>query len=142
MKLRYLAGFLLLAFTIVTGCSNGSSGNSTPTSPPPEETGRGARAPPPGGLTVGPVDCAGGTAGDFNCSGVSLRKRVANSDMGGGDGNDIWGWVDSASGNEYALMGLTNGTAFVDVSDPENPVFLGHIATNTVEAAWRDIKVY
>jgi choice-of-anchor B domain-containing protein len=81
-------------------------------------------------------------AGDFSCSELSLRKRVPNDAMGGGDGNDIWGWADALTGNEYALMGLTNGTAFVDVTDPENPVFLGHLATNTVEATWRDIKVY
>ena len=81
-------------------------------------------------------------AGDFSCSGLSLRKRVANDAMGGGDGNDIWGWADAQTSNEYALMGLTNGTAFVDVTDPDNPVFLGHLATNTVDAAWRDIKVY
>ena len=81
-------------------------------------------------------------AGDFACSGIDLRKRVANADMGGGDGNDIWGWADPQTANEYALMGLSNGTAFVDVTDPENPVYLGHLATNTVEAAWRDIKVY
>ena len=81
-------------------------------------------------------------AGDFACSGLSLRKRVPNGEMGGGDGNDIWGWADTQTGNEYALMGLTNGTAFVDVTDPDNPVFLGHLATNTVAAAWRDIKVY
>jgi choice-of-anchor B domain-containing protein len=28
------------------------------------------------------------------------------------------------------------------VTDPENPVFLGRLPTNTVESAWRDIKVY
>ena len=97
---------------------------------------------PPPGLSTGPESCIGGMAGNFSCSGMSLRKRVPNDAMGGGDGNDIWGWVDAQTGNEYALMGLTNGTAFVDVTDPENPVFLGHLATNTVEAAWRDIKVY
>ena len=62
--------------------------------------------------------------------------------MGGGDGNDVWGWADAQTGNEYALMGLTNGTAFVDVTDPDNPVFLGRLPTNTVAAPWRDIKVY
>jgi len=40
------------------------------------------------------------------------------------------------------LMGMTNGTAFVDVTDPENPVFLGLLPTETVAASWRDIKVY
>ena len=39
-------------------------------------------------------------------------------------------------------MGLTNGTAFVDVTDPENPAFLGNLPTATVSSAWRDIKVY
>jgi choice-of-anchor B domain-containing protein len=62
--------------------------------------------------------------------------------MGGTEGNDIWGWVDAQTGNEYALMGLSNGTAFVDVSDPEAPVFLGRLPTQTVEVLWRDIKVY
>ena len=37
---------------------------------------------------------------------------------------------------------MTNGTAFVDVSSPENPIFLGRLPTQTVATAWRDIKVY
>ena len=62
--------------------------------------------------------------------------------MGGTGGNDIWGWYDSETGNEYALMGMTNGVAFVDISNPENPVFLGRLPTHTGESPWRDIKVY
>ncbi len=62
--------------------------------------------------------------------------------MGGTVGNDIWGWFDAQSGNEYALMGMTNGTAFVDITNPEVPVFLGRLPTQTVESFWRDIKVY
>ena len=30
--------------------------------------------------------------------------------------NDVWGYVDSQA-NEYAIVGLVNGTSFVDVSD-------------------------
>ena len=62
--------------------------------------------------------------------------------MGGTGGNDIWGWSDAQTGNEYALMGMTNGVAFVDISNPENPVFLGRLPTHTGESTWRDIKVY
>jgi choice-of-anchor B domain-containing protein len=62
--------------------------------------------------------------------------------MNGTVGNDIWGWVDALSGDEYALMGMSNGTAFINITDPENPVFLGNLPTATVESAWRDIKVY
>ena len=125
--------YLIMTLT-AAGCSSSDYGNTTSPPPPPP--------PPPAGLSTGPAACSGGMAGDFACSGLSLRKRVANVDMGGGDGNDIWGWVDAQTGNEYALMGLTNGTAFVDVTDPENPVNLGHLATHTVESPWRDIKVY
>lgn len=62
--------------------------------------------------------------------------------MEGTAGNDIWGWADVDTGGEYAIMGMSNGTAFVDVSNPENPAFLGRLPTRTVESAWRDIKVY
>jgi choice-of-anchor B domain-containing protein len=81
-------------------------------------------------------------AGDFACSGISLRKRVSLPSMGATGGNDVWGWVDTTTNNEYALMGLVNGTAFVDVTDPDNPIFLGTLPTQTVSAVWRDIKVY
>lgn len=90
----------------------------------------------------GPAVCVGGLAGDFACSGVNLEKRVALGDMGGVAGNDIWGWTDGVTGNEYALMGMDNGTAFVDITDPQNPVVLGRLPTATVSSIWRDIKVY
>ena len=62
--------------------------------------------------------------------------------MDGIGGNDIWGWFDTLTGNEYALMGMENGTAFVDVTNPESPVFLGRLPTETSNSPWRDIKVY
>jgi len=40
--------------------------------------------------------------------------------------NDIWGWT-SPAGEEYALSTNSGGVAFVRVTDPENPVFLGRI---------------
>lgn len=57
-------------------------------------------------------------------------------------GSDIWGWTDSVTGVEYALVGLSDGTAFVDISDPVNPVNLGRLPTHTFSSAWRDIKTY
>jgi choice-of-anchor B domain-containing protein len=60
--------------------------------------------------------------------------------MGGSNGsaNGIWGWFDTQSGKEYALLSFgADGTAFVDVSDPDVPVFLGRLLGNS-----RDIKVY
>ena len=62
--------------------------------------------------------------------------------MEGTEGSDIWGWFDAQTGNEYALMGMRNGTAFVDITNPEDPVFLGRLPTQTIERPARDIKVY
>jgi choice-of-anchor B domain-containing protein len=129
-----LAFTVLLALTLIS-CGGGGDGGFTepPTTPPPD---------PPPSLGVGPATCISGNAGDFACSGISLRKRVSLEDMGGTQGNDLWGWFDAQTGKEYALMGLTNGTAFVDISNPELPFFLGQLPTETVDSNWRDIKVY
>jgi choice-of-anchor B domain-containing protein len=40
------------------------------------------------------------------------------------------------------LIGLDNGTAFVDISDTENLIYVGRLPTATTNSAWRDIKVY
>ncbi len=76
------------------------------------------------------------------CANVDLQAFVANSAMGGGNGNDVWGWTDPLTAREYALMGLTTGTSFLDVTDPANPLFLGHLPTHSVNSTWRGIKVY
>ncbi len=39
---------------------------------------------------------------------------------GNSEANDIWGYVDG-NGNEYAIVGLNDGTSIVDVTDPANP---------------------
>ena len=39
-------------------------------------------------------------------------------------------------------MGLDNGTAFIDISDPIEPIYLGKLPTETISTIWRDIKVF
>ncbi|MGB5498202.1 MAG: choice-of-anchor B family protein, partial [Maribacter sp.] len=53
-----------------------------------------------------------------------------------------WGWTDPTTNKEYALMGLDNATAFVDITDTENLVYLGKLPSATSSSSWRDIKVY
>lgn len=86
--------------------------------------------------------CSGGTADIFPCRNVDLLGHLPLGEIGGGNGNDLWGWVDPQTGREYALVGRSNGTAFVDVTNPENPLYLGNLPTHAGVAAWRDIKVY
>ena len=89
-----------------------------------------------------PTPCSGGMAGTYPCSNVDLMSFLPLADIGGGGANDIWGWTDSSTGKEYAIMGRTNGTSFVDVSDPVNPIYLGDLPPHSSESTWRDVKVY
>jgi choice-of-anchor B domain-containing protein len=67
---------------------------------------------------------------------------VPHAQIGGGTGNDIWGWTDPATGREYALVGRSTGTAFVDITNPSQPVFVGNLPAHTVASTWRGIKVF
>lgn len=53
--------------------------------------------------------------------------------------SDIWGYVDD-NGNEYAIVGLNNGTSIVSVCDPANPVEV-FFEPGTF-SIWRDIKTW
>ena len=83
-----------------------------------------------------------GVAYEYECSGYDLMGYVSLEEMDATSGNDCWGWTDSATGKEYALMGLDNGTAFIDISDPIQPIYLGKLPTETISTIWRDIKVF
>ena len=93
------------------------------------------------------VDCDEGTAGQFDCSDVDLLSFVPLDELGATDQvhlNDIWGWTDPETGREYGIVGKTNGTVFVDVTDPLNPMYIGQLpmTEGANPNAWRDMKVY
>ncbi|WP_299521496.1 choice-of-anchor B family protein [Winogradskyella sp.] len=92
------------------------------------------------------TNCVNGFAGQYPCNNLDLLSNIpiatlANS-SGTPEGSDIWGWTDPLDGKEYALVATTNSTAFVDVSDPINPIFLGRLDTSAGTSFWRDVKVY
>ena len=86
--------------------------------------------------------CIVGFAGKYPCKGYDLLAHIDLSTLGSGQGNDCWGWTDSSTGKEYVLMGLDNGTAFVDINESTNPILIGKLPTTTENSSWRDIKVY
>ncbi|MFC5047811.1 choice-of-anchor B family protein [Aquimarina hainanensis] len=86
--------------------------------------------------------CVNGKAGNYPCKGYDLMSHIPLSTMNASMGNDSWGWTDPQTGKEYAIIGLNNGTAFIDASNPTNPVYLGKLPTATSNSTWRDIKVY
>lgn len=52
--------------------------------------------------------------------------------------SNIWGY--ETEGNEYAIVGMANGTSFVDVTNPANPVQV-YFKTGA-NSTWREIKVF
>ena len=92
-------------------------------------------------LPAARCDRASGLAGPFPCRNVDFVSNLPLGDLSSSPraANDIWGFVNQNDGREYAIIGLYNGTAVIDVTDPENPTEVGTIGGAMTK--WRDIKV-
>jgi choice-of-anchor B domain-containing protein len=106
-----------------------------------------ARAPKPAAGTRA-ARCRNGMAGEYPCDNVNLLGHLTLAEIGAKNeteiGNDSWGWVDRRTKREYAIVGRSDGTAFVDITNPRDPRFVADLPTQVDSArdAWRDIKVY
>ena len=100
-----------------------------------------------------PINCINnfadtGTGTKYACSNINLMSflnlatfKSPNKCSGATpEGSDVWGWT--YNGREFALMGLSNGAGFVEVTDPLNPVYIGILLSHTGCSIWRNIKVY
>ncbi|NNE68831.1 MAG: choice-of-anchor B family protein, partial [Rhodothermales bacterium] len=93
------------------------------------------------------VDCEEGKAALFECDNVDMLSLLSAEEMTSERGvkmTDIWGWEDPETGHEWVLIGRTDGTAFVNIADPTNPIYVGELlrTEGSPGAAWRDVKVY
>ncbi len=98
----------------------------------------------------------------FACRGIDLMSYLPLGSFGGATNDGVgggstavvattWGWTDPQTGREYALLGRSDGTAFVDVTDPLRPVYVGRLkrpASRTDApglpvdpSSWRELKV-
>jgi choice-of-anchor B domain-containing protein len=98
---------------------------------------------------IGHKPCVQGNAGPFRCQRADLMSFLPMSELGGGPGsiyggpgNDVWGWTDPQTGKEWVIAGRSNGTSFVDISDPKNPVFVANLPAAGVTELHSDMKVY
>lgn len=87
------------------------------------------------------IPCENGFADVYPCNGYDLVGMLSLEDLGATLGSDIWGWTDPQTKREYALVGMFNGTVFVDVTDDEL-VIMGRLPTQSGSDFWRDIKVF
>jgi len=57
-------------------------------------------------------------------------------------GNDIWGW-EAQDGTQIVVMGVTDRSVIVDVTDDASPRFLGYLPQITKNInIWKDIKIW
>lgn len=76
------------------------------------------------------TECTNGFAGEYPCANTTLKSFLSSKDLNRGVSsvvtNDNWGWT-SSDGREIALVGLGDGTSFVDITDPVNPIVIGKL---------------
>jgi choice-of-anchor B domain-containing protein len=81
-------------------------------------------------------------AGPYPCRNVDLVAHLPSSSFGGGVLNEVWGWTDPLDGTEYALVGKSNGLAFLRLTDPASPVYLGTLPPHSFNSNWRTLRTY
>ncbi|MEM7185918.1 MAG: choice-of-anchor B family protein [Bacteroidota bacterium] len=92
---------------------------------------------------IAQTPCVDGMAGSFECEGYDLISQIPLSTFNSVKANDSWGWTDPQDGKEYAIICLNEATAFIDISDPVNPIYLGQLPGQSPDhTTWRDAKTY
>jgi choice-of-anchor B domain-containing protein len=101
-----------------------------------------------------PQLCVDGYAGPYPCRGVDLYALLPLDEiavpeaglMHGDDvaagASDVWGWADPVSGRELAILGIDEGTAFLEVTNPYCPELLAVTPIPGTPSAWHDIRTY
>ena len=86
--------------------------------------------------------CTQGVAGGFACRNLDFQSQVPLAQFSSRpvSAANVWGFVDLNDNREYAVVGLRNGTAIVEVTDPVNPREVVTIPGNP--SPWREVKVY
>ena len=84
----------------------------------------------------------------FSCNKVDFLSFISLRDLGISSlrsntnaASDMWGWF-SPTGREITIEALDNGVAFIDSTDPVNPVILAKMESGRLASPWTDVKVY
>lgn len=85
----------------------------------------------------------GSVAGSFDSNGIVLRSWLTLPQLSAptpiaSSGNSCWGYI-APSGHEYAVIGTSDGTAFVDITNPGAATLKAVVPG--VNSLWRDVRV-
>jgi len=87
--------------------------------------------------------CSGGaSAGQFPCENILLQSQIKLSRFPDHPvaASNLWGYVDPDDNREYALVGLSNQLAVVEVTNPTRPRIVGAVSGHN--SSWREVKAY
>ncbi len=56
--------------------------------------------------------------------------------------NSVWGWTNPVDSKEYAIIGSSQGTYFIDVTIPTAPVVRDYVPGRCPLTTWREYKTY
>ena len=89
-----------------------------------------------------PAECVQGTAAQFPCKNLDFLSQIPLAQFSSQplSAANVWGFVDLNDNREYAVLGLRNGTAIVEVTDPVSPREVVIVPGNP--SPWREVKVY
>jgi len=77
---------------------------------------------------------------------VTLLSHIdPETDLTGNDNrkySGCWGWYQASTNREYAIVGTSSKTYFIDVTNPHSPVLADSVMAVRKGCTWREIKTY
>lgn len=71
-----------------------------------------------------------------------LDPEKDNTNADGRKYSGCWGWAQTAKNKEYAIVGTSNQTYFIDVTNPTNPLIVDSVKGKRIGGTYREIKTY
>lgn len=76
---------------------------------------------------------------------MNLLSHIDPEAGDAGDGRNYsgcWGWYQASTNKEYAIVGSSSKTYFIDISNPYNPVIKDSVMAKSGPCTWRELKTY
>jgi choice-of-anchor B domain-containing protein len=78
---------------------------------------------------------------NINLIGLLSPNTSTNPTPVGNKYSGCWGWYQQSKNKEYAISGASNGTYFIDVTNPATPTVSAFVQ-GKLGCTWREIKTY
>lgn len=88
-----------------------------------------------------------GKAQTYDSYNIQLLSHINPNTDAAGIGVDgrkysgCWGWYQASKNKEYAIIGASNGTYFIDVTSPSTPT-VSDFVPGKLNCTWREMKTY